>query len=48
MGMKKKFLFFDFFFHNGRLKETEIFKTANSQKNFVKIVWTGSWVGRID
>jgi hypothetical protein len=45
---EKIYIFWYFFFHNGRLKETEIFKTANSQKNFVKIVWTGSWVSRID
>ena len=33
---------------NGRLKKTEIFKTANSQKNFVKISWIGPWVSRVD
>ena len=29
---------------NGRLKNTEFFKIANSQKKFVKISWIGPWV----
>ena len=33
---------------NGRLKKTEFFKIANSQKIFVKISWIGPWVSRID
>ena len=33
---------------NGRLKKTEFFKIANSQKLFVKISWIVSWVSRID
>ena len=33
---------------NGRLKKTEFFKIANSQKKFVKISWIGPWVSRID
>jgi hypothetical protein len=33
---------------NGRLKNIEIFKIANSQKNFAKISQIGPWVSRID
>jgi hypothetical protein len=33
---------------NGRIKKTEFFKIANSQKNFVKISWIGPWLSRID
>ena len=33
---------------NGRLKKTEFFKIANSQYFFVKILWIGPWVSRID
>jgi hypothetical protein len=33
---------------NGRLKKTEFFKIANSQKNFMKISQIGPWVSRID
>ena len=33
---------------NGRFKKTEIFKIANSQKNFAKISQIGPWVSRID
>ena len=38
----------NFFFQNGRLKKTEIFKTANSQKKFSKISGIGAYVSRID
>ena len=34
-------------FQNGRLKKTEIFKTANSQKEIVKILWIGPWKSTI-
>ena len=30
------------------LKKTEIFKTANSQKNFAKVLWIGPWISSID
>jgi hypothetical protein len=33
---------------NGRLKKTEFFKIANSQKMFVKILLIGPWVSGID
>jgi hypothetical protein len=33
---------------NGRLKKTEFFKIANSQKEIVKISWIGPWISRID
>ena len=33
---------------NGQLKKTEIFKIANSQKIFAKILQIGPWVSRID
>ena len=33
---------------NGRLKKTEFFKIANSHNFFVKILWIGPWVSRID
>ena len=33
---------------NGRLKKTMFFKIANSQYFFVKILWIGPWVSRID
>ena len=33
---------------NGRLKKTTCFKIANSQYFFLKILWIGSWVSRID
>jgi hypothetical protein len=42
----KKTFFFKF--QNGRLKKTEFFKIANSQYFFVKILWIGPWVSRID
>ena len=42
---KKSFLIF---FQNDRLKKTEIFKTANSQKIVAKISGIGSWVSRTD
>jgi hypothetical protein len=48
MGMKKRKKKFKKKIQNGRLKKTEIFKIANSQKKFVKILWIGFWVGRID
>ena len=49
MGMKqKKIFFFEKKIQNGRLKKTEFFKIANSQKNFVKISQIGPWVSRID
>jgi hypothetical protein len=49
MGMKqKKNTFFEKEIQNGKLKKTEFFKITNSQKNFVKISWLGSWVSRID
>jgi hypothetical protein len=35
-------------FQNGRLKKTEVFKIANSQKKIVKILWIGPWVDRVD
>ena len=34
------------YFQNGQIKKTEIFKTANSQNNFVKISGIGPWVKR--
>ena len=36
-GNDAKKTFFDFFFQNGQLKKTEIYKTTNSQKMFVKM-----------
>jgi hypothetical protein len=42
MGMKQKKI------QNGRLKKTEFFKIANSQKNVVKISQICPWVSRID
>ena len=42
MGMKQKKI------QNGRLKKTEIFKTANSWKIFAKISWIGPWISSID
>jgi hypothetical protein len=42
MGMKQKKI------HNGGLKKTEIFKTANSQYFFTKISGIGFWVYRIN
>jgi hypothetical protein len=42
MGMKQKKI------QNGRLKKTEFFKIANSQKFFAKISQIGPWVSRID
>ena len=33
---------------NGQLEKTVFFKIANSQYFFVKIVWTGPWISRID
>ena len=33
---------------NGRLKKTEIFKIANSQNVFAKILQIGPWVSMID
>jgi hypothetical protein len=48
MWMKQNFFFFfEKKIQNGRLKKTEFFKIANSQKNFVKISWIGL-VGSID
>ena len=45
MGMKQKKLFFlEKKIQNGRLKKTEFFKIANSQK----ISQIGPWVSRID
>ena len=47
MGMKQK----NFFFFGKKIqkfKKTEIFKIANSQKNFAKISQIGPWVSRID
>ena len=35
-------------FQNGRLKKTDFFKMANSQKKFLKILWIGPMVSRID
>jgi hypothetical protein len=43
MGMKQKKKI-----QNGRLKKTEIFKIANSQKIFTKISQIGPWVSKID
>jgi hypothetical protein len=43
MGMKQKKKI-----QNGRLKKTEIFKIANSQKIVAKISQIGPWVSRID
>jgi hypothetical protein len=37
-----------FFFQNGRFSKWPFFKIANSQNNFVKILWIGPWVSRID
>jgi hypothetical protein len=49
MGMKQKKNIFGIFFSKWpTYKKTEIFKTANSQKNFARISQIGSWVGRID
>ena len=49
MRMKQKdYLFFEKKIQNGRLKKTEFFKIANSQKNFAKISQIGPWVSRID
>jgi hypothetical protein len=47
MKQKKKFVLKKKI-QNGRHKKTEIFKIANSQKNFAKISWIGPWVSRID
>ena len=33
---------------NGRLKKTSFSSSANSQYFFMKILWTGPWVSRID
>jgi hypothetical protein len=33
---------------NGRLKNTEFFKIANSQIFFAENSWIGPWVSRID
>jgi hypothetical protein len=33
---------------NGRLKKTEFFKIANSQKKIVKILEIDPWISRID
>jgi hypothetical protein len=44
-NLKKKF---EKKIQNGRLKKIEIFKIANSQKNFAKISQIGPWVSRID
>jgi hypothetical protein len=50
MGMKqkKKQFFLKKNFQNGRLKNSEFFKIANSQKIFAKSSQIGPWVGRID
>jgi hypothetical protein len=49
MGMKqKKFKKSEKKFQNGRLKKTEFFKIADSQKFFAKISQIGPWVSRID
>jgi hypothetical protein len=40
MGMKQKKKI-QKKFQNGRLKKTEFFKTTNSQKKIVKILWIG-------
>ena len=36
------------FFFEKKIKMAEIFKIANSQKNFAKISQIGPWVSRID
>jgi hypothetical protein len=50
MGMKqkKKKIKIKKEIQNGRLKKTTFFKIANSQYLFLKILWIGSWVSRID
>ena len=49
IGLKqKKFFFLEKKVQNGRLKKTEIFKIANSQNFFRKILQIGPWVSRID
>jgi hypothetical protein len=48
MGMKQKKLFKKNQNQNGRLKKTEFFKIANSEKNIMKISWISLWVSRID
>jgi hypothetical protein len=49
MGIKQKIIFvLKKKIQNGRLKKTEFFKIANSQKKIVKISWIGPWVSRID
>ena len=47
-GDEANFFFLKTKFQNGRLKKTEFFKIANSQIFFVKILWIGPWVRRID
>jgi hypothetical protein len=33
---------------NGRLKKRSFSSSANSQYSFMKILWIGPWVSRID
>ena len=47
-GDEAKMFFFEKKFQNVRLKKTEIFKTANSQQFFTKILDIGPWVSRIN
>jgi hypothetical protein len=49
MGMKQKEKFFlKKKFQNGRLKKSSFSSSANSQYFFVKILWIGPFVSRID
>jgi hypothetical protein len=47
--MKQKvFVFLKKKIQNGRLKKRSFSSSANSQYFFVKILWIGPWVSRID
>ena len=45
---KKKYIFSEKKFQNGRLKKSLFSKIANSQNFFAKISWIGPWVSRIE
>ena len=45
---KKKYFFSKKKIQNGRLKKRSFSSSANSQYFFVKILWIGSWVSKID